>query len=426
MHIFDGDFTFEHFFASDEGDVTSAAFIGIFELFSEFVEAAIEFAREAKRTNSIGNFDRWSQRRFVEEAHNDIDASVRIIEHFSFLHDDADAFEAQGDADGGNIFSGEHADEVVVSAAASDARAQAIGLDLEDGACIIIESAGQGRIDLHASSIDAEGFAGFDDRAHFADGLERVVFSGEEGFQGGEGLIVILFWLDDGEEFFGAFGSDFALSEFGGDALTANFIEFIDRGNGGGFEFDGDAGDFDECAEDATIVEVDSEVTEFEFGEDVVNGVQERDLGDGRGCADHVDIALIELAEAAMSRAISAVNGLDLISFKDASDLVLVHGDESGEGHGEVVSEAQVALSGGSFCAAHEDFEEELVAFFAVFTHEGFDIFDGGGFDGFEAMFFVNASDGVHDAHAFAHLLREEIASSFRDTCFNSHDEDSV
>ena len=107
-----------------------------------------------------------------------------------------------------------------------------------------------------------------------------------------------------------------------------------------------------------------------------------------------------------MSWAVGAIDGLHLISFKDAPDFVLVHGDESRQRYGEVVSQAQIALPRGGFCAAHEDFEQELVAFFTVFAHERFDVFDSWGFDRQEAVFFVDFADDFHHAQSLFHLLR--------------------
>ena len=120
-----------------------------------------------------------------------------------------------------------------------------------------------------------------------------------------------------------------------------------------------------------------------------------------------------------MSRAIGAVNGLHLVTLEDASNFILMHGDEARERHGEVVAQPEVARARGGFCPPHEDFKEKLISLLAIFTHEGFDIFDGGRFDGGKAVFFVHASYDIHDVLPLFHLPGEKIPCAFGNACFD-------
>jgi hypothetical protein len=78
----------------------------------------------------------------------------------------------------------------------------------------------------------------------------------------------------------------------------------------------GDAQALEESAQQLAVVELDGEGTDRQFGEQRVD--HRRDLGIAthaeRVLADHVDVALVELAEAAALRALAAIHALDLVA----------------------------------------------------------------------------------------------------------------
>ena len=68
--------------------------------------------------------------------------------------------------------------------------------------------------------------------------------------------------------------------------------------------------------------------------------------------------------------------------------------------------------------AALEDFEDELIAFFAVLAHQGFDVFDGGSFQRLETIALVHFLDDADDVFAFAHVGGQKVAHAARWLCF--------
>ena len=60
--------------------------------------------------------------------------------------------------------------------------------------------------------------------------------------------------------------------------------------------------------------------------------------------------------------------------------------------------------------AAFENFEDELIAFFAVLAHQSFDVFDGGCFQRFETIALVYRLDDPDDVFALAHVDRQKVA----------------
>ena len=87
---------------------------------------------------------------------------------------------------------------------------------------------------------------------------------------------------------------------------------------------------------------------------------------DRRGRPDRVDVALVELAEAAARRAIRPPHGLNLVPLEELRQLRLVLRDDARERHRQVVAQRQVGLAARLVLAALQDLEDELIALFAV------------------------------------------------------------
>src|ERR1700722_2053306 len=62
--------------------------------------------------------------------------------------------------------------------------------------------------------------------------------------------------------------------------------------------------------------------------------------------------------------------------------------------------------------AVVEYFEDELVAFFAIFAHKRVQVFHGGGFEGLVAVQLKDFADGVEDITAFADGGGIEVAGA--------------
>src|SRR5205085_6914937 len=89
-----------------------------------------------------------------------------------------------------------------------------------------------------------------------------------------------------------------------------------------------------------------------------------------------VHVALIELAEASARWPVGAPDGLNLVAFEKLRQLVAVLRDDARERHGQIVSQREVGFAGLLVFAALEDFEDELIALFAVFAKQRLDVLD--------------------------------------------------
>ena len=138
--------------------------------------------------------------------------------------------------------------------------------------------------------------------------------------------------------------------------------------------------------------------------------IEQSNLGQRSHGSDHIDIALIKLAESAMSRSVCAINRLNLITLKNAPDIVLMHGDKPRQRHGQIIAQPQIALSRCGFRASHQNLEQQLVAFLAIFPHQRFDIFDRRRLYRREAMFLINAANRIQHALALPHLGWQKIS----------------
>ena len=126
--------------------------------------------------------------------------------------------------------------------------------------------------------------------------------------------------------------------------------------------------------------------------------------------AEHVNIALIELAKASPRGTIGAPDRLNLIAFEKLRQLILILRDHARQRHREIVTQGQIGLAGLFMFAAFENFEDELIAFFAVLAHQSFDVFDGGCFQRFETVTLVHGLYDADDVFALAHVSRQKVA----------------
>ena len=134
--------------------------------------------------------------------------------------------------------------------------------------------------------------------------------------------------------------------------------------------------------------------------------VGERALG-----AHDVDVALVELAEASLLRAVGAPHGLDLVALEGQGQ-ARVHGHHTGQGHGEVVAEGEVGLAPLGALAALQDLVDELVALVAVLAHQGLDALEGRCLQRREAEACEDTPDRVDHREAVVHLGGQQIAGA--------------
>ena len=168
---------------------------------------------------------------------------------------------------------------------------------------------------------------------------------------------------------------------------------------------------------------------EAQLLQDLGAGVEHLGFDQPAGGANHIEIALVELAIAPFGGPVGAVDGRDLVPFEVARQLIAVFGDDAGERHGEVVAQAGVGdlvfgrgLDEGALQlgAAFGDAEDELVALFAVFAKQGIEPFHYRRFERFEAVTLVDAFDHVDDILAAQDVQGQEVACAADRLCLES------
>src|SRR6266496_294347 len=132
---------------------------------------------------------------------------------------------------------------------------------------------------------------------------------------------------------------------------------------------------------------------------------------------EHVNIALIELSESSASGAIGPPHGLNLVALEKLRQFVLILGDDTSQRHGQIVAQRQIRFAGLFVFAALENFEDELIAFLAIFSPERLDVFNSGSFQGLETVAFVDFLNHADDVLAFADLFRKKVAHTARWLC---------
>ena len=104
-----------------------------------------------------------------------------------------------------------------------------------------------------------------------------------------------------------------------------------------------DAEAFEPATQQLAVVELDGELADRQRLEHRRD--HRRDLGvvarRQRILADHVDVALVELAEAAALRALAAIHALHLVAAEREREFVFVLGDVARQRHGEVEAQRQ-------------------------------------------------------------------------------------
>src|SRR5690242_15842826 len=135
---------------------------------------------------------------------------------------------------------------------------------------------------------------------------------------------------------------------------------------------------------------------------------------DHRSGAEHIDVALIELAEATARGTIGAPDGLDLITLEKFWQLRFVLRDHARQRHSEIVAQSEIGFARLFMFAALENFEDELITFFAILAHQGLDVFDGRSLQRLETIALVHFLYHTNDVFAFADFCGQEIAHAAR------------
>ncbi|KAI3488264.1 hypothetical protein L1887_47803 [Cichorium endivia] len=118
-------------------------------------------------------------------------------------------------------------------------------------------------------------------------------------------------------------------------------VELVDGGADGADLVGRDAADVKDAVEDLAVVDLDGEALDAEGVERLDEDAEHLGVGNhGVVDAGDVDVALVELAEAALGHGglVATVDLGDVVAL-DVAVLGGVHGDEAGKGHGEIVAQ---------------------------------------------------------------------------------------
>ena len=194
------------------------------------------------------------------------------------------------------------------------------------------------------------------------------------------------------------------------DGFEPDLVEFVD-GHGDVHHLVGSSADFCEPCEHLAVVDLQGDA-DAELAEDRVHDLHQFQFVQLGAGSDHVDVALVEFAVAALLRAVCAPHGLDLEALEREGNLVLVLHHVAGEGNGEVVTQALFRSLGGLLAAVHHP-EQELVSLVAVLAEQGGQVLHCGSIylrisEGAE-----NALDRIEDVVPLSHFLLREISHAF-------------
>ena len=209
--------------------------------------------------------------------------------------------------------------------------------------------------------------------------------------------------------------------------VETNLVEFVDS-HGDVHDFVGSSEHFCNTGEEFAVVDFDGN-TDAKAREHFVNDLHQLHLVEERVATHHVSIALIEFAIASFLRTVGAPNGLNLETLEGKLEFFAVLHHIACKGHSEVIAQAFltklssksssgvsfILLGGNRACevSAVENFEEQFVAFFSIFSHQGGEVFHRRGFDLRKTIKTVNTADGVEDVVASCHFDESEIACTF-------------
>src|SRR5699024_2364312 len=135
---------------ADDDDKRYAAAVGVFHLFLHLGRLRIDFGRDARIAYLLeqpqgGELFRAAE---IDEEHARGDGGL-FREEVQGQHDVVDAVRTERDADARHARHSENTRQVVVPSAAADASYRMVfGLHFEDGARVIVESAGERKVEF--------------------------------------------------------------------------------------------------------------------------------------------------------------------------------------------------------------------------------------------------------------------------------------
>src|SRR5581483_963265 len=175
-----------------------------------------------------------------------------------------------------------------------------------------------------------------------------------------------------------------------------------------------DAGLIEDAGQYLSMIHPNREIVEAQRDQRIACRRDQFSFDDHRTRTQHINIALIEFAEASARGTIGAPDGLNLVTPEKLGQLVLILRDYARQRDSQIVTQREIGFAGLFMLAALENFEDELIAFFTILAHQGVDIFDGGSFQRLKTVALVNLLDDADDVFALAHVGRQKVAHAAR------------
>gem|GEM_PF-117706 len=328
------------------------------------------------------------------------------------------AVKAEAGADAGKLLGGEQFCEVIVAATGADAAdaGEVCEDGFVDGAGVIIESAGDGDIEHHASGRPA---AWSDAGEQFPEVLESLLTGGaadEHVIEREEYLVGITAELSHVKDAGGRFGghADFLL-HFSLNGIATDFIQLIKTPQDTDSLVLQIAG-FKESVENFSVVDADGEAFDADAFEQIVDDEECFDVGGVAECADGIEVALQKFAEATAGGPFSSPHRSDVIPSKRRPQFLDVLSGEACEWDSEIEAHGDVAF------ALVGESEHLFVRFFAAFSQQYFGVFERRRVDGCKSVAAVDAAGGVDQLFAGHHLIGEEVAETAEGLRFDALD----
>ena len=217
---------------------------------------------------------------------------------------------------------------------------------LVHGAGVVVQAPGDGQVNGKVLPGHAEGGEVLHHGLELLQALVKDLVPACVALQGGDDLCVIPGDGDELENFRRLLvGQAHVLHQEGADLLRADLVQLV-HGAHDVAGFFGEALHGVEAVED-TAVDPDLEPLQSQLGKGLVDdGGDLRLVGDIQlAVADHVDIGLIELPEAAPLGALTAIDLADLIAAEGEAQLIVVQRHILGQGHRQVEPQGQVGVA---------------------------------------------------------------------------------
>jgi hypothetical protein len=161
-----------------------------------------------------------------------------------------------------------------------------------------------------------------------------------------------------------------AASQLGGDLGRRELVQLVEGDQDPGSRLGRDREGLQQAGQHAAGVEREAEAADPQPGEHVIHRGDDLRVGQRRGGAEGVHVALGELAVPAPARPVRAPDRPDRVALVRDRQLAAVRGGHPRQRHRVVVTQRQVGLAGALVLATAQDLEDQLVALVAVLAEQ--------------------------------------------------------